>query len=345
MTILVTGGAGYIGSHMVLELLDAGERVVVLDNLSTGFSWAVAKGAPLALGETGDQALVARLIREHEIDAIIHFAASIVVPDSVRDPLGYYRNNTVNSRALIECAVNNGVRHFIFSSTAAVYGNPVSIPVTEDAPTQPISPYGSSKLMSEIMLRDAAKAHGLGYVILRYFNVAGADPRGRTGQSSEGATHLIKVAVEAALGLRPKLDVFGNDYPTPDGTCIRDYIHVTDLVRAHSDALRHLRAQGESLTLNCGYGHGFSVLEVVDTVKRVSGVDFPVAIAPRRAGDPAQIVADSARARQALGWQPRFDDLSTIVTHALAWERQLAARRAAANAADSTRSAAAPVSS
>ncbi len=345
MTVLVTGGAGYIGSHMVLELLDAGERVVVLDNLSTGFSWAVAKGVPLALGDTGDQALVARLIREHEIDAIIHFAASIVVPDSVRDPLGYYRNNTVNSRALIECAVNNGVRHFIFSSTAAVYGNPASIPVTEDAPTQPISPYGSSKLMSEIMLRDAAKAHGLGYVILRYFNVAGADPRGRTGQSSEGATHLIKVAVEAALGLRPKLDVFGIDYPTPDGTCIRDYIHVTDLARAHSDALRHLRAHDESLTLNCGYGHGFSVLEVVDTVKRVSGVDFPVAIAPRRAGDPAQIVADSARVRQALGWEPRFNDLSTIVTHALAWERQLAARRAAPNTAESTRGAAAPVSS
>jgi UDP-glucose 4-epimerase len=328
MTVLVTGGAGYIGSHMVHELVDAGERVVVLDDLSTGFDWAVAKGVPLIVGESGDQALVARAIREHGVDAIIHFAASIVVPDSVRDPLAYYRNNTVNSRALMECAVKSGVHHFIFSSTAAVYGNPAEIPVTEDAATVPISPYGWSKLMTEIMLRDAGSAHGLAHVILRYFNVAGADPRRRTGQSTKTATHLIKVAVEAVLGLRPKLDVFGNDYPTPDGTCIRDYIHVSDLVRAHADALRYLRSGAPSLTLNCGYGHGFSVLEVIEAVKRVSAVDFKVDIAPRRAGDPAQIVARSERARSKLGWQPRYDDLSTIVRDALNWERELMTRRA-----------------
>jgi UDP-glucose 4-epimerase len=329
MTVLVTGGAGYIGSHMVYELADAGERVVVLDNLSTGFDWAVAKGVPLVIGETGDQALVARLIREHNVDAIIHFAASVVVPDSVRDPLGYYRNNTMNSRALIECAVKGGVRHFIFSSTAAVYGNPAEIPVQEDAATLPISPYGWSKLMTEIMLRDAGSAHDLRHVILRYFNVAGADPQRRTGQSTKAATHLIKVAVETALGLRPKLDVFGNDYPTPDGTCIRDYIHVTDLVRAHADALRCLRSGAPSLTLNCGYGHGFSVLDVIDAVKRVSGVDFKVDIAPRRPGDPAQIVASSEKAREKLGWRPRYGELSTIVRDALAWERELMTRRTA----------------
>jgi UDP-glucose 4-epimerase len=327
MTVLVTGGAGYIGSHMVLELADAGERVVVLDNLSTGFAWAVAEGVPLIVGDTGDQALVARLIRQFRIEAIIHFAASIVVPDSVRDPLAYYRNNTVNSRALIECAVNNGVRRFIFSSTAAVYGNPAEIPVQEDAPTQPISPYGWSKLMSEVMLGDAGRAHGLSHVILRYFNVAGADPHCRTGQSSNAATHLIKIAVETALGLRPKIEVFGTDYPTPDGTCIRDYIHVSDLTRAHSDALRHLRSGAPSLTLNCGYGHGFSVLEVIEAVKRTSGADFKVETAPRRQGDPARIVADSRQARAMLGWRPRFDDLSTIVAHALAWERELTKRR------------------
>ena len=327
MAILVTGGAGYIGSQMALELVDAGESVVVLDNLSTGHRWAVAEGVPLVVGETGDQPLVTQLIRDHNIDAIIHFAASIVVPDSVRDPLGYYRNNTVNSRALIECAVNGGVRHFIFSSTAAVYGNPAAIPVPEDAATAPISPYGWSKLMTEIMLRDTSRAHDLAHVSLRYFNVAGADPRGRAGQSSANATHLIKVAAEAALGLRGKLNVFGTDYPTPDGTCIRDYIHVSDLARAHSDALRYLRSGGSSLTLNCGYGHGFSVLEVIDTVKRMSGVNFKVEYAPRREGDPARIVAGSERARATLGWQPRFDDLPTIVTHALDWERELLRRR------------------
>jgi UDP-glucose 4-epimerase len=330
MTVLVTGGAGYIGSHMVLELLDAGERVIVLDNLSTGHDWAVPTNVPLVVGESGDQELVGRLLRDEAVDAIIHFAASIVVPDSVRDPLGYYRNNTMNTRALIECAVQARVRNFIFSSTAAVYGNPAEIPVTENAALAPISPYGWSKLMSEVMLRDAGRAHDLNHVILRYFNVAGADPHGRAGQSSRAATHLIKVAVEAALGLRAKLDVFGDDYPTPDGSCIRDYIHVSDLARAHSDALRYLRGGGQSLTANCGYGHGFSVLEVIDTVKRTAGVDFQVAIAPRREGDPAQIVADPQRARETLGWQPRFDDLSVIVAHALAWERALSKRRAAA---------------
>jgi UDP-glucose 4-epimerase len=326
MTILVTGGAGYIGSHMVHALNDAGERVVVLDNLTTGFDWALPEGVPLVVGETGDQPRVADLIAQHRVDAIIHFAASIVVPDSVADPLGYYRNNTVNSRALLECAVKGGVRQFIFSSTAAVYGNPARVPVREDDPTVPMSPYGSSKLMTEIMLRDAGAAHGLRHVILRYFNVAGADPHARTGQSTKGATHLIKVAVETALGRRPKMDVFGTDYATPDGTCIRDYIHVSDLVRAHSDALVYLRRGGASVTLNCGYGRGFSVLEVIETVKRVSGADFKVEYADRRAGDPAQIVAASDRARAVLEWRPHFYDLPTIVTHALAWERKLAAR-------------------
>src|ERR1700736_966521 len=332
MTILVTGGAGYIGSHMVHALVDAGESVVVLDNLSTGFNWAIPKVVPLVVGETGDQALVAALIAEYGVDAIIHFAASIVVPDSVADPLGYYRNNTVNSRALIETAVKAGVRHFIFSSTAAVYGNPPRIPIDEGDVTVPMSPYGSSKLMTEIMLRDAATAHGLSYLILRYFNVAGADPAMRTGQSTKGATHLIKVAVETALGLRPMMEVFGTDYETPDGTCIRDYIHVSDLVRAHSDALRHLRDGGPSVTLNCGYGRGFSVLDVIDTVKRVSGVDFKVATSGRRPGDPAAIIADSGRIRALLGWAPQFDNLETIVGHALKWEQRRAGARAGAGA-------------
>ncbi len=266
------------------------------------------------------------LITEHRIDAIIHFAASVVVPDSVRDPLGYYLNNAVKSRALIEAAVKGAVRHFIFSSTAAVYGNPERVPAREDDATVPTSPYGSSKLMTEIMLRDAGSTHGLPHVILRYFNVAGADPLGRTGQSSKEATHLIKVVTQAALGLRAKVDVFGADYPTPDGTCIRDYIHVCDLVQAHCDALAYLRAGGGSITLNCGYGRGFSVLEVIETVKRISGVDFKVEFAPRRAGDPACIVAASERARSVLKWQPHFDDLGTIVCHALAWERKLLSR-------------------
>jgi len=323
MSILVTGGAGYIGSHMVHELTDAGERVVVLDNLSTGFDWAVPRDVPLIIGDAGDQNLVGQILHEHKVDSIIHFAGSLVVPDSVKDPLGYYKNNTVNSRALIQTAVKNGVRQFIFSSTCAVYGNPAQVPVTEDTLPAPISPYGWSKLMTEIMLRDAGTAHDLHHVILRYFNVAGADPRCRTGQSSKNATQLIKVAVEAALGLRSHLDVYGSDYPTPDGTCIRDYIHVSDLVCAHSDALRYLRAGGASVTLNCGYGHGFSVCEVVEMVKRVSGIDFKVEVAARRPGDPAQIVAASDPARMKLGWTPQYDDLATIVAHALAWEQKL----------------------
>jgi UDP-glucose 4-epimerase len=323
MTILVTGGAGYIGSHMVHTLADAGERVVVLDNLSTGFEWAIPKGVPLVIGETGDQLRVAALIAEHRVDSIIHFAASIVVPDSVRDPLGYYRNNTMNSRALLEVAVNRGVKQFIFSSTAAVYGNPATAPVNENAPLAPMSPYGNSKLMTEMMLKDVGAAYDLKFVTLRYFNVAGADPALRTGQSTLGATHLIKVSVEAALGMRPKLDVYGTDYHTPDGTCVRDYIHVTDLANAHMAALTHLRRGGDSATFNCGYGPGYSVLEVVDAVKRVSKRDFKVELAPRRPGDPAMIVADSARIRAQLGWTPRFDNLDLIVEHALAWERRL----------------------
>jgi UDP-glucose 4-epimerase len=323
MTILVTGGAGYIGSHMVHDLVDRGERLVVVDNLSTGFRWALPGGVTLVESETGNSELMRKVIAEHGVDAIIHFAASVVVPDSVRDPLAYYRNNTVNSRTLIEAAVAGGVRSFIFSSTAAVYGNPATVPVAEDAPLKPMSPYGSSKMMTEMMLRDVGAAHDLKHVILRYFNVAGADPQARTGQSTHGATHLIKVAVEAAVGARSKIEVFGTDYPTADGTCIRDYIHVTDLVSAHRDALRYLRGGGESVTLNCGYGRGFSVLEVIDTVKQVSGVDFRVDMAARRPGDPAQIVAACDRARSLLEWRPELDDLPTIVAHALAWERHL----------------------
>jgi UDP-glucose 4-epimerase len=323
MSILVTGGAGYIGSHMVHDLADAGERFVVLDNLSTGFDWAIREGVPLVVGDSGDQNLVGQILRQHQVQSIIHFAASAIVPDSVKDPLGYYENNTVSSQALIEAAVKNGVRQFIFSSTCAVYGNPAQMPVTEEALAAPISPYGWSKLMTEIMLRDAVRAHGLSHVTLRYFNVAGADPVCRSGQSTKNSTHLIKVAVETALGLRPKLDIYGADYPTPDGTCIRDYIHVSDLVRAHSDALRYLRAGGASLTLNCGYGHGFSVREVIEMVKRVSGVDFKVEVAPRRPGDSAQIIAASERARTTLGWEPHYDDLATIIGHALAWEQRL----------------------
>ncbi|ALK10340.1 UDP-glucose 4-epimerase GalE [Blastochloris viridis] len=328
MTVLVTGGAGYIGSHMVLALIDAGERVVVLDDLSNGFRWAVHPNAELIVGDASDQALVGRVIQARGVDAIAHFAAKIVVPDSVADPLGYYLANTVKTRALFAAAVAGGVKHLIFSSTAAVYGTPERNPVTEDARPHPESPYGNSKLMSELMLADAARAHGLGYVVLRYFNVAGADPEGRSGQSTPNATHLIKVGCEAALGLRPGVSVFGTDFPTPDGTGVRDYIQVSDLVAAHLDALRHLRRGGGNLTLNCGYGRGYSVLEVIETVKRVSGVDFPVTLAPRRPGDPAAIVAGADRIRAEIGWRPAFDDLTAIVGQALAWERRLAERRA-----------------
>ncbi len=329
MSVLVTGGAGYIGSHMVLELLDAGEDVVVLDNLSTGFRWAVPAAAKFVEGNVGDQALVLRLLKENAIDAILHFAGSIVVPDSVVDPLGYYLNNTCNSRTLIACAVEAEIPNFIFSSTAAVYGIPKINPVTEEATLQPISPYGSSKLMTETMLADTAKAHPLRFVALRYFNVAGADPKGRSGQSTPRATHLIKVASETALGSRPRLDVYGTDYETPDGTCVRDYIHVSDLVRAHLDALRYLRDGGESIVLNCGYGKGFSVLDVIEAVKRAAHVDFTVNTVARRPGDPPALVAGAGRIREVLGWEPRLDDLDTIVEHALTWEKRLADYRAA----------------
>ena len=285
---------------------------------------AEVKGTTAAPGLDVDTAYGQLLRRMGDRPEGTRFA--IVVPESVTDPLGYYRNNTVNSRALIECAVRGGVRNFIFSSTAAVYGNPARVPVREDDPTVPMSPYGSSKLMTEVMLRDCGLAYGLQHAILRYFNVAGADPKERTGQSTKGATHLVKVAVETALGRRSKMDVFGTDYPTHDGTCVRDYIHVSDLVQAHLDALRYLRAGGGSATMNCGYGRGFSVLDVIDTVKRVSGQDFQVDMGPRRPGDPAQIVASSERARALIGWKPAYDDLTTIVTHALGWEQKLMLR-------------------
>ncbi|HEX3709197.1 MAG TPA: UDP-glucose 4-epimerase GalE [Pseudolabrys sp.] len=332
MTILVTGGAGYIGSHMVHELVDTGEPVVVLDNLSTGFRFLIPGAVPFVAGSTGDRELVTKTIARYGVTAIIHFAASIVVPESIADPLGYYRNNTMNTCALLDAAIEAGVRQFIFSSTAAVYGNADGAPVREDAPTLPISPYGSSKLMSEIMLHDTGKAHGLRFVVLRYFNVAGADPKQRTGQATPAATHLIKVACEAALGKRPKLDVFGTDYPTPDGTCVRDYIHVSDLARAHSAALGYLRRGGDSVTLNCGYGHGSSVIEVIAAVRRASGHDFPIAVAGRRAGDPAALVANVDRIRATLDWRPQYANLDTIVAHAFAWEQRLPGRRATTTA-------------
>ncbi len=329
MSVLVTGGAGYIGGHMVLALLDAGEEVVVIDDLSTGFRWAVPPGAHFVQGDFGDEALVGQLLREHRVEAIAHFAARIVVPDSVADPLGYYGNNTAKARTLIDSAVRAGVPHFVFSSTAAVYGEPAASPVVEDVALAPINPYGRSKLMVEWMLADTVKAHDLKAVVLRYFNVAGADPKGRLGQSTPNATHLIKIAVQAALGHRRGMDVFGTDYPTPDGTCVRDYIQVSDLIDAHMRALKHLRGGGGSLTCNCGYGRGLSVKEIIAQVKEVSGVDFPVRFAGRRAGDPAALVAGAGRVREVLGWQPRFtDDVRGIVAQALDWERRLHNRTA-----------------
>ncbi|MEA2898711.1 MAG: UDP-glucose 4-epimerase [Bradyrhizobium sp.] len=322
MVVLVTGGAGYIGSHTVLALLDAGERTVVLDDLSTGSREAVHRSAPLIVGDAGDRSLVARLLDDHAVEAVIHLAAKAVAGDSIADPIGYYHANTVTSHALLASAVAAGIKRFVFSSTAAVYGVPAENPVSEEALLQPLSPYGFSKLMTERMLRDAQAAYGLNSVTLRYFNAAGADPDGRAGQCTRNATHLMKVACEAALGKRRGLDVFGTDYPTPDGTAIRDYVHVTDLAAAHLAALRHLRAEGENLTLNVGCGRGYSVLEVIESVKRVSGVNFPVRHLPRRPGDPAAVVASADRIRASLGWRPELDDLSTIVTHALEWERR-----------------------
>ncbi len=328
MSILVTGGCGYIGSHMVHELTDAGRDVVVLDNLTTGFKWALPPSATLVVGDIGDIDLVQSIVDKNAVTAIIHFAGSIVVPDSVSDPLGYYLNNTVKSRALMEAAVKSGVKNFIFSSTAAVYGMAREMPVRETTELMPMSPYGSSKLMTEIMLRDTALAHDFRYVALRYFNVAGADPKGRTGQSTRGATHLIKVACETALGKRAGMDVFGTDYDTRDGTCIRDYIHVKDLARAHMSALGHLEAGGKSDIFNCGYGQGYSVLEVIDAVRRVSNKPVNAKMSPRRPGDPASIVASSDKIRGQLGWKPELDNLDLIVEHALAWEAHLAKRNA-----------------
>jgi len=326
MTVLVTGGAGYIGSHMVLELADRGEQVVVLDNLITGFDWAIDGRAIFEPGNAGDIDFVTSLIAKHAITEIVHFAGSIVVPESVTNPLKYYANNTSTSRNLIEAAVRGGVKHFIFSSTAAVYGMTGLAPVVEDTPRHPMSPYGRSKLMTEWMLADVAAAHPLTFGVLRYFNVAGADPQKRSGQSTPLATHLIKVACQTALGQRDKMNIFGTDYETPDGTCVRDYIHVTDLIEAHALLLTHLRRGGDSTTLNCAYGRGYSVREVVDMVRDVSGVKFRADEGPRRAGDPASITATGEKVRKLLGWTPKHDDLREIVETAYAWERHLMMR-------------------
>jgi UDP-glucose 4-epimerase len=327
MTVLVTGGAGYIGSHMVQALVEAGERVVVIDNLSTGFSAFLPEGVPLFIGDAGDENLVEGVITSHGVESIIHFAGSVVVPDSMRDPLAYYRNNTMTTRSLLNAAVKYGVNRFIFSSTAAVYGNPDDVPVREDAPTRPLSPYGSSKLMTEIMLHDTASAHGMSYIALRYFNVAGADPLTRIGLATVGATHLLKIAVEAATGQRAKVDVFGTDYPTPDGSCIRDFIHVSDLAQAHRAALSYLRGGGASATLNCGYGRGYSVLETIEAVRRACGHHFAVQYAARRPGDIMTMIADTSRIRATLDWTPQYDNLDTIARHALAWEEKLLRER------------------
>ena len=327
-TILVTGGAGYIGSHAVLALRDAGWPVTVIDNLVTGFRWAVPDDVAFHEGDVADQPFVEAVLRDHDIKAIMHFAGSIIVPESVSDPLKYYRNNTVASRALMESAVRCGVPHFIFSSTAATYGIPDETPCREEMPTRPINPYGMSKLMTEAMLADVSAAHPVNYCILRYFNVAGADPAGRSGQSTAGATHLIKVAVEAVLGKRSHVSVFGTDFPTPDGTGVRDYIHVSDLAAAHVHALEALIASpSENLLMNCGYGRGFSVLEVLDAVDRVTGMTIERRLEGRRAGDPPALIADNSKILARLPWRPKLDDLDTIVVHALAWERALAARQ------------------
>ena len=322
--VLVTGGAGYIGSHAVLALADQGWPVAVIDNLTTGFRWAVPEGVPFYQGDIEDAALLARIFAEQGTRAVMHFAGSIIVPESVENPLKYYHNNTAKSRALIAAAVAAGLPHFIFSSTAATYGIPKESPVREDSPKLPINPYGMSKLMTETMLADVAAAHPLNYCALRYFNVAGADPRARAGQSTAGATHLIKVAVEAALGKRSHVEVFGTDYATPDGTGVRDYIHVSDLAAAHVLALEALiAAPAESLTMNAGYGRGFSVLEVLDAVDRVTNLTIERRLSPRRAGDPDALISDNAKIKASLPWVPQYADLDVIVAHALQWERKL----------------------
>lgn len=330
MTVLVTGGAGYIGSHTVWDLVDAGETVIVVDDLSTGFRWAISPEAELVPGDIGDQEFIGALIARSGVDEIIHFAGSVVVPDSLADPLGYYLNNTVKSRALIEAAIKGRVTRFVFSSTAAVYGMTGDEPVKEDAPLNPISPYGRSKLMTEMMLSDSATAHDFSFAALRYFNVAGSDPKGRTGQATRGATHLIKVAAEAALGKRPGVEIFGTDYPTPDGTGVRDFIHVSDLARAHLAALAYLREGGTSLIANCGYGHGFSVLQVLEAIERVGGTKLNVSNGPRRPGDPASVIADPALIRGSFDWVAEYDDLDFIVRTALSWEESLDRRNAIA---------------
>lgn len=324
--ILVTGGAGYIGSHVVKQLGDRGEQVVVVDNLVTGFRDAVLYGT-FVEGDVGDIAFMEDTLRRYDIDTVMHFAASTVVPESVENPLKYYRNNTANTRSLLEACQNAGIKHFIFSSTAAVYGEPEQPLINEMAPTQPINPYGMSKLMSETMLRDLSKACPLRHVVLRYFNVAGSDPDGRIGQSTRNATLLTKVAAEAAVGKREQVYVFGTDYPTADGTGVRDYIHVEDLADAHLRALDYLRKGGESVTLNAGYGHGFSVRQVLDAVARVTGVPLKIVDQPRRAGDPPALIAQCEKIRRLLGWEPRYDDLDTILKTAIAWERKLLERR------------------
>lgn len=322
--ILVTGGAGYIGSHVVRQLGQLGERVVTLDNLSTGFREAVTAG-DLVIGDTGDAALLDSLFARHDIDTVMHFAAHTVVPESVSNPLKYYRNNTASSRTLLEAASKHGVKYFVFSSTAAVYGVPPDGKASEDSPTAPINPYGTSKLMTEWMLRDLAVAGGPSYVALRYFNVAGCEPSGTIGQSTPQATLLVKVACEAAVGSRSHVSIFGTDYPTPDGTGLRDYIHVEDLATAHIDALRYLRDGGESTTLNCGYGHGYSVRDVLQAVEKANGAALQIREEARRAGDPPELVAVADRVQSTLGWRPRYDDLDTIVRTSLEWERKIAA--------------------